>query len=147
MSRHLETLGVICRAIMPRQLAYSIHPPNPPIEVVNRFLFALVDAWLDPIRMGAIALSHETARILTTNENIARFMELLDFQTISMDSDQLPVTENRLVNTTVHNIAWSNVAVSINDRWTRKPKAILDDVEGLVKAGSSFPPVIGRIQH
>ncbi|KAF5242804.1 hypothetical protein FAUST_3140 [Fusarium austroamericanum] len=53
----------------------------------------------------------------------------------SMDSEQRPVAEKHLVNTTIKNFTWSNVTVTVKDRETKQPKAIVDDVQGIVEAG------------
>ena len=43
-----------------------------------------------------------------------------------------------LLNNTVRNFIWQEVTVTVKDNKTGKPKAILDNVEGIVKAGNSF---------
>ncbi|WXC65773.1 hypothetical protein SNK03_011561 [Fusarium graminearum] len=53
----------------------------------------------------------------------------------SMDSEQRPVAEKHLVNTTIKNFTWSNATVTVKDRETKQPKAIVDDVQGIVEAG------------
>ncbi|KAF5714965.1 ATP-binding protein cassette [Fusarium mundagurra] len=53
----------------------------------------------------------------------------------SMDSEQRPVAEKHLLNTTIKNFTWSNVTVTVKDRETKQPKAIVDNVEGIVEAG------------
>lgn len=40
-----------------------------------------------------------------------------------------------LRNTTVHNITWRSVTVTVKDRQTKQAKAIVDNVEGVVEAG------------
>lgn len=40
-----------------------------------------------------------------------------------------------LRNTTVHNISWSGVTVTVTDRETKQPKTLLDNVQGYVEAG------------
>lgn len=40
-----------------------------------------------------------------------------------------------LINTTVKNITWSAVSVTVKDRETKQPKTIVDHVEGIVQAG------------
>jgi hypothetical protein len=57
-----------------------------------------------------------------------------------MDPEQQrPVVEKQLANTTVHNITWRGVTVTVNDRKTKHPSTIVDNVEGIVKSGSSIP--------
>ncbi|KAF5633056.1 ATP-binding protein cassette [Fusarium sp. NRRL 52700] len=53
----------------------------------------------------------------------------------SMDSEQRPVAEKHLLNTTIKNFTWRNVTVTVKDRKTKQPKAIVDNVEGIVEAG------------
>ncbi|KAJ4264941.1 hypothetical protein NW762_005184 [Fusarium torreyae] len=53
----------------------------------------------------------------------------------SMDSEQRPVAEKHLLNTTIKNLTWRDVTVTVKDRETKQPKAIVDDVEGIVEAG------------
>ncbi|KLO88268.1 ATP-binding cassette protein [Fusarium fujikuroi] len=53
----------------------------------------------------------------------------------SMDSEQRPVAEKHLLNTTIKNFTWCNVTVTVEDRETKQPKAIVDNVEGIVEAG------------
>ncbi|XMA17305.1 hypothetical protein WAI453_010096 [Rhynchosporium graminicola] len=43
--------------------------------------------------------------------------------------------EAHLLNNTVRNFIWQDVTVTVKDKKTGKPKAILDNVEGIVKAG------------
>lgn len=58
----------------------------------------------------------------------------------TMDPEQHPVAEKHLVNTTVRNMTWRGVTVTVKDRETKEPKAIVDAVDGIVEAGkSSFP--------
>ncbi|KLO92724.1 related to ATP-binding cassette protein [Fusarium fujikuroi] len=53
----------------------------------------------------------------------------------SMDSEQRPVAEKHLLNTTIKNFTWCNVTVTVEDRETKQPKAVVDNVEGIVEAG------------
>ncbi|CVL01026.1 related to ATP-binding cassette protein [Fusarium mangiferae] len=53
----------------------------------------------------------------------------------SMDSEQRPVAEKHLLNTTIKNFTWRNVTVTVKNRETKQPKAIVDNVEGIVEAG------------
>ncbi len=43
----------------------------------------------------------------------------------------------RLENTTVHNFAWQAVTITVKDRATKQPKAILEKVNGFVNAGKT----------
>lgn len=47
------------------------------------------------------------------------------------------LAEAHLRNTTVRSISWRGVSVTVKDRETKQPKAIVDNVEGYVEAGSS----------
>jgi hypothetical protein len=42
-----------------------------------------------------------------------------------------------LLNSTINNITWRGVTVTVKDRETKQPKAIVDNVEGIVEAGLS----------
>ena len=53
----------------------------------------------------------------------------------SMDSEQRPVAEKHLLNTTIKNFTWRDVTVTVKDRETKQPKAIVDNVQGIVEAG------------
>jgi ABC-type multidrug transport system ATPase subunit len=52
-----------------------------------------------------------------------------------MDSEQRPVAEKHLLNTTIKNFTWRDVTVTVKDRETKQPKAIVDNVQGIVEAG------------
>ncbi|KAK3954219.1 P-loop containing nucleoside triphosphate hydrolase protein [Pseudoneurospora amorphoporcata] len=52
-----------------------------------------------------------------------------------IDIEQHAVAESHLVNTTVKNISWKGVTVTVKDRETKEPKNIVDNVEGIVEAG------------
>lgn len=61
------------------------------------------------------------------------------------DVEQHAMAEDLLRNTTVRNISWSGVTVTVKDRETKQPKVIVDNVEGYVEAGEHslylpFPP-------
>ncbi|KAL6399575.1 hypothetical protein AUP68_18125 [Ilyonectria robusta] len=62
-------------------------------------------------------------------------MENLNY---TMDPEQRPVAEKHLLNTTVKNLTWRGVTVTVKDRETKQPKTIVDNVEGIVEAGSSI---------
>lgn len=53
----------------------------------------------------------------------------------NVDIEQKASDEAHLLNNTVRNFIWQDVTVTVNDNKTGKPKAILDNVEGIVKAG------------
>ncbi|KAK4210943.1 P-loop containing nucleoside triphosphate hydrolase protein [Rhypophila decipiens] len=52
-----------------------------------------------------------------------------------IDIEQQAVAEAHLRNTTVQNITWRGVTVTVKDRETKLSKAILENVEGIVEAG------------
>ncbi|KAH7258308.1 P-loop containing nucleoside triphosphate hydrolase protein [Fusarium solani] len=52
-----------------------------------------------------------------------------------MDLEERPVAEKHLLNTTVKNLTWRGVTVTVKDRETKEPKTIVENVEGIVEAG------------
>ncbi|KAJ4324157.1 hypothetical protein N0V84_003990 [Fusarium piperis] len=60
---------------------------------------------------------------------------LMDSLEPTMDLEECPVAEKHLLNTTVKNLTWRGVTVTVKDRETKKPKTIVDNVEGIVEAG------------
>lgn len=52
-----------------------------------------------------------------------------------VDVEQKAVDDAHLRNTVVKTFAWQGVKVIVKDHKTKEPKAILDDVTGLVEAG------------
>lgn len=68
---------------------------------------------------------------------------LMDNLEPNMDLEERPVAEKHLLNTTVKNLTWRGVTVTVKDRETKEPKAIVDNVEGVVEAGelTLSPPV------
>jgi hypothetical protein len=61
-----------------------------------------------------------------------------DKETSLVDIEQQAVSESHLMNTTIHSIFWKNVTVTVQDRETKQPKAIVDGVDGIVEAGKLF---------
>ncbi|EDN99528.1 hypothetical protein SS1G_02382 [Sclerotinia sclerotiorum 1980 UF-70] len=51
------------------------------------------------------------------------------------DVELAAVDDEHLKNTTVRNLIWKNVTVTVKDYKTKEPKAILDDLSGVVEAG------------
>ncbi|KFY34223.1 hypothetical protein V494_06956 [Pseudogymnoascus sp. VKM F-4513 (FW-928)] len=45
------------------------------------------------------------------------------------------LTDAHLKNTTVKNFAWQDITVTVKDTKTKEPKALLQGVSGIVKAG------------
>ncbi|KAB5557950.1 P-loop containing nucleoside triphosphate hydrolase protein [Coniochaeta sp. 2T2.1] len=52
-----------------------------------------------------------------------------------VDVEKGAVIDDHLRNTTVQSLSWSNVTVTVKDRETKFPKAIVEDVQGIVHAG------------
>lgn len=55
------------------------------------------------------------------------------------DIEGQAVAEAHLRNTTIQNITWRGVTVTVKDRETKLPKTILENVEGIVEAGNIRP--------
>lgn len=63
--------------------------------------------------------------------------------TANVDIEKQAVAEAHLKNTTIHNVSWRGVTVTVKDRVTKQSRAIVDNVEGIVEAGkllSHLPP-------
>jgi hypothetical protein len=54
----------------------------------------------------------------------------------SIDIEKQGVAEHHLRNTTVQSISWRDITVTVKDRETKRPKAILSNVSGIVHAGT-----------
>lgn len=52
-----------------------------------------------------------------------------------IDVERHAATEAYLRNTTVKNISWHDITVTVKDRETKQPKVVVDKVEGYVEAG------------
>jgi len=59
---------------------------------------------------------------------------------MSTDIERLASARAQLENTTVHNFGWQDVTVTVKDRATKQPIAILDNVNGFVNAGKISIP-------
>lgn len=57
-----------------------------------------------------------------------------------VDLEQNAAEEAHLRNTTVRDMAWTGITVTVKDRVTKKPKVLLDNIEGYVEAGKPPPP-------
>lgn len=83
-----------------------------------------------------ISVVHQTFALFHTNlypkPQLRNMRNDLDS---SMDSEQRPVAEKHLLNSTIKNITWRGVTVTVKDRETKQPKGIVDNVEGIVEAG------------
>ena len=53
----------------------------------------------------------------------------------NVDVENAAVAEAHLRNTTVRNLSWTGVTVTVKDRDTKLPKVIVDNVEGVIEAG------------
>lgn len=53
----------------------------------------------------------------------------------TVDIEQKAVDDAHLMNNTVQDFVWQGVTVTVKDFKTKEPKAILDNVDGIVKAG------------
>lgn len=58
----------------------------------------------------------------------------------NVDIEKQAVAEAHLKNTTVQNVSWRGVTVTVKDRVTKQPKTIVENVEGIVEAGM-LPPL------
>lgn len=66
--------------------------------------------------------------------------------THDVDVEKGAVADVHLENTTVQSISWRNITVTVEDRETKLPKAIIDKVEGIVEAGASRPTIFPTSQ-
>lgn len=64
-----------------------------------------------------------------------------------MDIESHAVAEAYLQNTTVRNISWRGVTVTVKDRETKQPKTIVDNVQGYVEAGESYTTLCTTPYH
>ena len=56
-------------------------------------------------------------------------------QTFIVDIERKAIDEAHVQNTTVQSYSWKGVTVTVKDRQTKQPKAILSGIDGSVKAG------------
>lgn len=56
--------------------------------------------------------------------------------TFRVDVEKRAVDDVHLKNTTVKNFVWQDITVTVKDHKTKQPKALLQDVSGIVKAGT-----------
>lgn len=57
-----------------------------------------------------------------------------------VDLEQKGVNDAYLMNHEVKNFSWKGVRVTVKDRHTKEPKHLLEDVDGLVEAGTLHQP-------
>lgn len=62
--------------------------------------------------------------------------------TFSSDSERGFEHNAQLKNTAVKHFVWQDVTVTVQDRATKQPKAILENVNGVVSAGMILFPAI-----
>jgi ABC-type iron transport system FetAB ATPase subunit len=75
--------------------------------------------------MSEPGADHETA-----------FYKHITQDAFNTDIEQSAVDATQLMNDTVKSFLWQGVKVTVKDRKTKQPKAILDAVDGLVEAGT-----------
>lgn len=56
----------------------------------------------------------------------------------ALDIEQKAMDDSHLMNDTVRNFGWQGITVFVKDRKTKERKAILENVEGFVKAGTAL---------
>lgn len=54
------------------------------------------------------------------------------------DLEQKAMDDAHLMNKEVKTFAWTHIKVVVKDHKTKKPKAILDGVDGVIEAGGNF---------
>lgn len=64
-------------------------------------------------------------------------------ETPYLDIERSAAAELHLRNTTVRNISWRGVTVTVKDRETKQQKVIVDNVEGYVEAGQYISGIFG----
>ena len=65
--------------------------------------------------------------------------------TSAADVEKNDMDYSSLRNDTVRNFTWQDVTVTIKDRRTKKPKAILANVDGYVEAGKIYFYALNRL--
>lgn len=59
-----------------------------------------------------------------------------------IDVEDKATVNSYLLNNSVQHLTWNRVTVTVKDHKTKEPKAILDNIDGIAKAGmqqNSFP--------
>jgi hypothetical protein len=54
---------------------------------------------------------------------------------ISTDIEDGIVTETHLMNNDVRNVSWKGVTIAVKDGKTGEPRIVLDNIDGVVRAG------------
>lgn len=54
----------------------------------------------------------------------------------AIDIEQKVVDDTHLMNNTVRNYLWQGITVTVKDRKTKEPTNILENVNGIVRAGT-----------
>lgn len=73
--------------------------------------------------------------IMSSNTEVMYSLEPSVIETPHKDVEQHAIEGTHLFNTTAQNISWRGITVTVKDRETKQPKAIVDSVEGYVEAG------------
>lgn len=63
------------------------------------------------------------------------FFFISESKRLTMDLEQLPVGEKRLLNAPVETLSWSGLTVTIKEGKTGQSKTLVDNVEGIMQAG------------
>lgn len=86
-----------------------------------------------------LRLKNATMAVESTPSESVKDKEPMDV--VNIDIERHAVAEAHLQNTTIRNITWKGVTVTVKDRDTKQLKAIVENVEGIVEAGifPSFP--------
>jgi hypothetical protein len=87
-------------------------------------------------KMHVIIESRNTMQSMAASivevENFSKFAAQDPY---TVDIEQKAVDDAHLMNNTVQDFVWQGVTVTVKDFKTKEPKAILDNVDGIVKAG------------
>lgn len=57
------------------------------------------------------------------------------------DAEMMGAVDAHLLNTSVQNISWEGIEVTVKDRETKQPKSLIHRVDGLVEAGTGLSPL------
>lgn len=93
----------------------------------------------------------DTSGAPTRTDDPDQVYKALTRDAFDVDIEQKTLDDANLLNDTVRNYSWSGVSVVVKDHKTKQPKAILENVDGIVEAGeilalmvSSLPSIIPR---
>ncbi|KAF8852060.1 P-loop containing nucleoside triphosphate hydrolase protein [Acephala macrosclerotiorum] len=71
----------------------------------------------------------------TTRAGEDQVYKVLPPDAFNVDIEQKTLDNSHLLNDTVRNYSWSGISVVVKDHKTKQPKAILQDINGIVEAG------------